>query len=570
MPSGIRQSESGHFEARYEHPWGGVASDAAPMDIAPNQFQQCNGLTIKSGVLCTTTLDYTLSTPSVISFPVLQVFNIGQALYFLDSLGSIYSGVLVGMAPNNLYPNNFLVTNGACAGATCVQVINGIAYIFCYSSGSMYVFDPVAVTLVLGSTFVAGQYCCTVDQYLITANTNQPTDTPPLKTGRVNWSSPDGFTTWNPAVDRTSGFNVLTDVQDSITGCFAMGNVAYILREQGLTQMTPTGVAIAPFNFTSLWASGHGVGCTMPFTFDQYGYIACWANDTDIFVFSGSGAPTGICGTAKSAIYQDIYQTVGATQYAANFGQFFVGGVISSNSITTYTKNGVTYPITPDLQYSLFCISLDVSNSNSVFNIVQWIYKFKEKTWTRLPSTFTIPNVNSFNNMFPALASVYGAFPNNILSPNTLPNYRLVPLLCLSVHTSVYNQAVLSNYQASLRHPANTFSVSPTVLLQFRQEEFKFTGQPNIRGVAIKAQGTGTLTVNLTGNLNTGHRSTGVPTAISVNFTPVNLSTPTPVTLYSSGNITAEDLCCTISSTSFDGVIIKAAMIGTYADGETF
>ena len=574
MPSGIKFNEkTGHFEAKYEHPWGGVASDAAPMDIAPNQFVQADGLIIKNGVLNAACLD-SVDGAAHPAADLQLIFNISDAIYFLDGDGNIY-GPITGQ-PSNLYPDTtvILASDANCTDANCVQVINGIAYIFVTGSAvpGVYVFDPSIPSLVLGSNFVAGLYCCTVDQYLVTANSVQPTDSPMYKAGRVSWSGPDEYTTWDPSVDRTAGFNVLTDVSDYISGLFAMGNIAYVLRSQGLTQMTPTGVGIAPFDFTSLWASDHGVGCTFPATFAQYGYLAVWMNDTDLFVFSGSGAPQGIMGVAKDDIFADIIAN--DLQQPGTNATVFVGGCIHNNTITISGPNGINLKtVTPNLEYSLFIVTLNhqaTAPYTASYTVINWIYSFKDKTWTRVVKN--IPITGDANPPYltgKIVTSVYGQFTYlavNNYAPLVIS--RLVPLLFLNDSESGIPWYI-SRYQSDLKYSANTPTVPPAITLKFKQEEIALARQPEVRGVAIKAQGVGTFSVNISGNINPT-KNAQAPTAISVNFTPVTINSTSPVTLYSSGTFTGEDPQCTISSAAFDGVIIKASMFGTYADGEPF
>jgi hypothetical protein len=125
---------------------------------------------------------------------------------------------------------------------------------------------------------------------------------------------------------------------------------------------------------------------------------------------------------------------------------------------------------------------------------------------------------------------------------------------------------LLSRYQAALKYSANAISNPPLVNLVFKQEEIRLTRQPQVRGVAIKAVGVGTLNVAISGQVN----SNNVSTAITTSFTSVTLNTIVPVTVTSSGIFTGEDPQLSITGSPFDGVVIKASMFGTYADGEPF
>ena len=116
-----------------------------------------------------------------------------------------------------------------------------------------------------------------------------------------------------------------------------------------LTQLTPNGVGIQPFDTTSLWADTIGIGCTWPQTVAQYGYVTVWGNDNNIYAFTGGSAPQEITGTAKRAIYTDI----NAYQNNASVSTFVSGSICNRADNNT----------TPDLYYIL-C----VMQYNSIVN----------------------------------------------------------------------------------------------------------------------------------------------------------------------------------------------------------
>jgi hypothetical protein len=567
MPSGlIKTSEvSGgyHFEARYEHPWGGVASNAAPMDIQPNQFQEVRNLNIKDGILVSTIYDTsTISTTGIVTTGgnfITQLFNIGNNLYAFDVQGNAY-----------VYNYNTaeFVLDQTCASAagtlsapepSSVKVINGIAYAISYSNSNICVYTP-GVSYVLGTdsgsnpaTFVGGLYSCVLDQYLVLANTNMPSDTPAVKQGRVNWSGPNEYTTFNPAVDRTAGFNVLGDVQDYISNIFALGNVGYILRNQGITQMTPTGVGIAPFDFTSLWSSTIGIGCTMPQTFSQYGNLAAWGNDTDFYLFSGGSAPAGFTGAAKTAIYSDIYAAQGGF---SRIIKTFVSASFGTNSSSNALSGAASSP-SPDLEYTIAIATVSATSGLYSVNIVFWIYTFATNSWMRVVSA-SIPlavanNGNVYNCSF---------VPVNISYATSFP--RFVSLLNVGFGSSVVTSVpvILAKYQAGLDYKAAAPSGNFSFDLVFKQEEVKFTRQPQVRGVAVKAFGNGLLSISISGMQDRGLNV--------VSFSSILVSSTQPKTYYSSGVFTGEDISLEINSANFDGNIIKASLFGTYADGEPF
>jgi hypothetical protein len=127
---------------------------------------------------------------------------------------------------------------------------------------------------------------------------------------RVRWS-PSGLPTiWDPDVNIGAGFNDLLDVPDAITGALTVGTTAFILRNNGVTEVTSTGQGINPFDFDHLWASDRGIGNIYPFGYASYGPLGIIISSDDIYNISLGGFKR-IGGRARDAIYNDLFSTTG-------------------------------------------------------------------------------------------------------------------------------------------------------------------------------------------------------------------------------------------------------------------
>jgi hypothetical protein len=143
---------------------------------------------------------------------------------------------------------------------------------------------------------------------LIMLNTNESVGG--YFTQRVRWT-PSGLPTiWDPNVNIGAGFNDELDVPDSILGALTVGTTAFILRQNGITEVTSTGQGINPFAFNHLWASDRGIGNIIPYGFAAYGPLGIFISSDDIYNVSLGGF-NRIGGTARDAIYDDLYQAVG-------------------------------------------------------------------------------------------------------------------------------------------------------------------------------------------------------------------------------------------------------------------
>ncbi len=127
---------------------------------------------------------------------------------------------------------------------------------------------------------------------------------------RIRWS-PSGIPTiWDPNVNIGAGFNDELDVPDGILGAITVGTTAFILRSNGITEVTSTGIGINPFNFNHLWASERGIGNIYPYGYASYGPLGIFISSDDIYNVSLGGFKR-IGGVARDAIYNDLYANIG-------------------------------------------------------------------------------------------------------------------------------------------------------------------------------------------------------------------------------------------------------------------
>lgn len=567
--SGIKSTTNNHFEAIYEAPWGGVASDNYATDIAPGDFVQCDGFTIRSGKLCSAfithnitdrgganqlTIDWTLSAAGayIVHLGNVNVPSLGfyyKTIYALDQLGNSYLfSVIPGIAGNWGFTLDQTTGVGA-LNFSCAQIINGAVYIFDFLAGRSYIYTP-GLSYVLNNSYVGGKYCTVLDGYLLTANTNQPTDAPPIKRGRVNWSAPYAFGVWDPAIDRRAGYNVLADVQDEITGIFSLANVGFVLRTSGLTQLTPIGIAIQPFDFPTLATGNFGIGCTYPDTVDTFANYAAWGDGDNFYLFSG-GAPQAICGKAQEAIYKDLWNPLTVdpnTGFNSNVSGRFING---SGNLKT-----------PALRY-VIAITDSASLNSPVYaiNVIFWIYDISKKTWTRI-----LFDMKKYLNTTYGATQVNQLFYSGLSSINLTPftgtglNYCIYTYSCQLVEAGVTTtnvNAVVNINEIVLGEYVLSEFLNNTGTLVFKQEEVKIRRQPTISLVTIRAAGYGTIQVTV-GN---------------ASFTSIVLTTdpnnPAPMqTFISSGIFTGEVPQLQLTTSGASLTINKVMMSGTYADGD--
>lgn len=235
--------------------------------------------------------------------------------------------------------------------ASVTQSIAGIALTDSPTVGGSL---PGAPT-VTGPLAIGGLYLGELNNQLILANVSvldQGTGVIYSFPNLIWWSANGLPLEWDPVHNTSAGFNPFLDVPDLITGLATLGIAGYIFRTNGITQFSPTGSAINPFQFNHMWASDHGIGNILPFSIAQYGPTCCFIANDNIYSLSVTSAnPIG--GDARDAIFQDLASAT-ATPFA---------------NITPQFQNGFVY-----LTY-LLLIPLNGF-------VRMYVYSFEDKNWS--------------------------------------------------------------------------------------------------------------------------------------------------------------------------------------------
>lgn len=538
MPSGLRKTTGNHFEIYYEQPWGGVASNADPADIQPNQLVTQSGMLAVNGVLTNATIETVTGQYKFIpyvdnAYPNL-IFELGGGLYAVDQFGYLYAYV----PGSGEFIQGSTASDGPWSGNICtaVQVINGVAYIANYSRGSIYTFTKSTSIYALASNYVGGMVMGVLDDYLLQLNTNSSGQG---EIGSmINWSGPGEFTTWNPASNQLAGFNQVAAVEDEFTGFMSMASVGIAISRKGLTELSPTGIGIGPFQFTVLWTSEVGQGSIYPGSVTQYGQIGYLVTNSGIFSVSTNAGFSDVSGSALEAILTSF-------QFPNTVGNEFIISFVAGTVMLYFLNTNYSTP------YYIFCASSNLPGAGVGSGNVCWMLDIKTGIWASIPfNPIALCNQQYSTNLpntFVTSALNIGSF--DLLPTASSPNEYNNTLTLIYGAVGASN----TNYQPFIS-PIFLGSLAQVITLVFREEEIKLARKPTIRRVVIKASGTGTLNISVSGV------SFGSVTLFEVNTAQ---SFKSPYGMY-----TGENPQLTITSTGFIGTIVKVMMAGTYADGE--
>lgn len=310
----IQREPDGRISITYgglEAPFMGIdATKPSGLYIKPNALADAGGLIAQDGYLNTIFLNPRVNIGLLSNKPTyvlgdIQVVTVNQTP---PGVTKASWGFLFTCSATNLtlfeYRNGFLgapttiniaVTNQA--NNLSWYAINGVVYLTGLGLGAIYAYTPNPTgtsTFALLTNYLGGSYLGELNGRLLVLAVDQ------IVAGvysyfpfRIAWSAGIGaYSQFNPLVGGLvtgAGFNNLPDVADEITGFFTIGPTGYIIRKQGITEISPLNSGIQPFDFNHLWASQKGIGTIFPNSLAQYGSAGIFLTDIGLFKFGLSG-----------------------------------------------------------------------------------------------------------------------------------------------------------------------------------------------------------------------------------------------------------------------------------------
>lgn len=201
------------------------------------------------------------------------------------------------------------------------------------------------------------KYLCEIGFHLVEANTTELDGPAP---NRIKWSTIGDGTDWNdPVHGGTAGQADLFNNLGPINGLARVYQTGYAFQQWGITQIIPTGIGTAPFEFVSM--GSRAKGCIVPYGLASFGEIvACYPGKNDIYLFDGTEAqPIGsraIDGNRRLGARVRIFQDLFIADQTNIFGYILT------------SANGNDYE-----SYWIFIPSLNKA----------WVYHFDEGSWTQ-------------------------------------------------------------------------------------------------------------------------------------------------------------------------------------------
>lgn len=475
IPRG-KEGSGDHFEIEYSVPFAGLDSNGAPPYIRPNALTFVSNFLLSDNQYIAESWQLQGTSGTLGNQRFLGAFDLNGSVFVCtqsDVSGPVLNvwvaNVPSGSAPTFFLSDSIALSSNQQLGFISYININGVTYFSFPSCDSIFQFD--GNTLALLTNFLGGEHLAELNGRLIVGNVWQTVSS--VLTNfpyQFAWSAPGGaYAQFNPLVGGLvtgAGFNNLPDVEDTITGMFTTGPTGYVVRQHGITEVTPLNSGIQPFDFNHLWASHKGIGTVFPQTVAQYGSLGCFISEDDIYTIGYDGINV-ISGSAKSS----IYAAINSLQQTESVQSVFSVVLIDNN---------------PTLCYVL--VTQKETSSNN-FTYTFFIYAMSLKEWMVMEFTSLRKNnsgvpigyyLSAHNLLFGNTAQAYSdiIFWDNIFVGNN------TSFLFLDVY-QLTNQSFLSTDTDKL------------AILQFPMEEVIFGRDVTVDGILIYLNVTNPITVTV-------------------------------------------------------------------------
>jgi hypothetical protein len=244
-------------------------------------------------------------------------------------------------------------------------VVNNLL-LFSNNVDPVYAWDGISGTTdVVSVDAVAAKFLMELNTHLVVGNVF---DAATRFSQRVRWTVAGDPTDWTSF---GAGTNDILNNLGPITGLVKLYQTGYVFHQWGITQMIPTGIALAPFRFVPMTSKARGNIC--PYSLATSGEeIAAYVGKDNVYAFNGSASePIG-------DMPIDGRRRLGAR--GAIFADLFAG----------------------DVQHTIGYISENVNGRNYnaywlvIPNVAVWVYNFDESNWARLTYEEWITSIGTF------------------------------------------------------------------------------------------------------------------------------------------------------------------------------
>lgn len=358
------------LEAPLRGPFGGIQSEL-PLDaIETIGFADLRNIILRQGSAATRP-GYAILTalPAPANEPIIGIVD------FFNGLGNRIQAVLT--------PTRLLLWNGSGAGSwtqitgpaltgTASQLFSSAVVnaklLFSQGVTPVQLWDGILGTYAIAAaTAVPAFFMMELVEHLVVGYTFEGGFSFPQ---RIRWTGAGDPTDWTSF---DSGVQDILNDLGPLTGLAKLYQTGFVFQNFGITQMWPTGVGLAPWDFVPM--SSRPKGCIAPFSIAVYGDdLIAYVGKDNIYILNGSqSVPIGDAPMSGSRTRLGARKRIFAELAQANLRLVtgYVSSAINGNPYNAYWLN--------------------IPNGST------WMFNFDEQNWTRFVFDGKVPSViNTF------------------------------------------------------------------------------------------------------------------------------------------------------------------------------
>lgn len=377
------------FEAALTGPFGGVQSELPLTEIEEFGFADVKNFLFRKGAAYVRTGWTALPPfPTPANEPILAVAD------FYNIAGTHIQCVITPTRLLQFTAGNWVVITGPAFTGTSAQLFSWdiLNYKLCFSQGvdKLFIWDGVAASYTQVAAAQPLKFLAEVNLHLIGVN--------PAIPQRYYWTGIGDPTDWTSF---SSGLNDNVNNLGPINGILKIGQYGFGFHQNGILQIIPTGIGIAPFAFIPVInATQSAIAPYSLAHFDDQGReMGVYLGVDNVYTFDG----TSVISIGDAPLNDGSRRRLGARSK-------ILADVQASNPLTIY--GFVTYSINGQI-FRAYWLSIP--------GVSVWVYNFDEGNWTQFTYNKTIVSMgNFFRNQAVRIEDLIGRILDQTWTPATL------------------------------------------------------------------------------------------------------------------------------------------------------
>lgn len=375
------------YEAALTGPFGGVQSELPLTEIEAFGFADVKNFLFRKGAAYVR--------PGWTALPAFPLTPIEPILAVADFFNANGTHIQCVLTPTKLWQfagGGWTQITGPAFSGSAFQLFawDALNYQLCFSQGvdKLFLWDGIAAVYTQVAAAQPFRFLAEIGLHLVGIN--------PAFPQRYYWSGIGDPTDWTSF---SSGLNDNVNNLGPINGLLKIGQYGFGFHQNGILQIIPTGIGLAPFSFQPIVNATQGL--IAPYSLDHFDdqgrEYAVYLGVDNVYLFDGSSV------TPIGDMPIDNRRRLGARSR-------ILTDVMSVNPQTIYGR--VTYSINGQAFRAYWLV---------IPNVSVWVYNFDEANWTQFTYNKTIVSIgNFFKNQAIRIMDLIGTIQAQTWTPATL------------------------------------------------------------------------------------------------------------------------------------------------------